>query len=276
MERSRPEPTARRTRLPLPPPVAVGFLLAIVTVGIMALVMEGAMRSRAIVATRLVQSGEVVQRLERIDALVRTAESGQRGFLLVGRDSYLGDYDAALAQLPVELAALRTLLAGTPDKLDPLTALESGLREKQAELDQTLKQARAGDRDGALALVATDRGRMVMERVKTQLGVLRDDERALLTGIVDELFGEKIDIINYTTDQKEMVRRALIPGTVEDIEIDEENTIIRATVKDEEKAKVLGRGGTNINIAGDLLGYRISLTTIEGAPVDPKEEAPTE
>ena len=169
MERSRPEPTARRTRLPLPPPVAVGFLLAIVTVGIMALVMEGAMRSRAIVATRLVQSGEVVQRLERIDALVRTAESGQRGFLLVGRDSYLGDYDAALAQLPVELAALRTLLAGTPDKLDPLTALESGLREKQAELDQTLKQARAGDRDGALALVATDRGRMVMDRVKTQL-----------------------------------------------------------------------------------------------------------
>ena len=174
MERSRPEPTARRTRLPLPPPVAVGFLLAIVTVGIMALVMEGAMRSRAIVATRLVQSGEVVQRLERIDALVRTAESGQRGFLLVGRDSYLGDYDAALAQLPVELAALRTLLAGTPDRLDPLTALESGLREKQAELDQTLKQARAGDRDGALALVATDRGRMVMDRVKTQLDALRD------------------------------------------------------------------------------------------------------
>ena len=59
-----------------------------------------------------------------------------------------------------------------------------------------------------------------------------------------------------------MVRRALIPGTVEAIEIDDENTIIRATVKDEEKAKVLGRGGTNINIAGDLLGYRISLTTL--------------
>jgi transcription antitermination factor NusA-like protein len=46
-----------------------------------------------------------------------------------------------------------------------------------------------------------------------------------------------------------MVRRALIPGTVDEIEIDEENNVIRATVKDEEKAKVLGRGGTNINIA---------------------------
>ena len=59
---------------------------------------------------------------------------------------------------------------------------------------------------------------------------------------------------------------------LEAIDIDDENTIIRATVKDEEKAKVLGRGGTNINIAGDLLGYRISLTTIEGAPVDPAKE----
>lgn len=68
-----------------------------------------------------------------------------------------------------------------------------------------------------------------------------------------------------------MVRRALVPGVVEDIEINEEENIIRATVKDEEKAKVLGRGGTNINIAGDLLGYRISLTTIEGKTVDASE-----
>ena len=41
------------------------------------------------------------------------------------------------------------------------------------------------------------------------------------------------------------------------------NNIITATVRDSEKAKVLGRGGTNINIAGELLGYRINLVTIE-------------
>lgn len=138
--------------------------------------------------------------------------------------------------------------------------------------------------EGTVEIVSIAR----MAGVKTKIIVASDEEDVdpagcligpkgmRVRGIVDELFGEKIDILNYTTDQKEMVRRALIPGTVEDIEIDEENTIIRATVKDEEKAKVLGRGGTNINIAGDLLGYRISLTTIEGKEVDPKEEAPTE
>lgn len=80
--------------------------------------------------------------------------------------------------------------------------------------------------------------------------------------IVEELFGEKIDVLNYTTDKTEMVRRALVPGVVESIEIDEENNIINAVVKNSEKAKVLGRNGTNINIAGELLGYRINLTTL--------------
>ncbi len=100
-----------------------------------------------------------------------------------------------------------------------------------------------------------------MPGVKTKIIVASDDSDVDPAGcligpkgmrvrnIVDELFGEKIDILNYTTNQEEMVRRALVPGVVEQIEIDEENNIIRASVKDEEKAKVLGRGGTNINIA---------------------------
>jgi N utilization substance protein A len=133
--------------------------------------------------------------------------------------------------------------------------------------------------DGVVEIVSLAR----MPGVKTKIIVASDDEDVDPAGcligpkgmrvrtIVDELFGEKIDILNYTTNQEEMVRRALVPGIVEKIEIDEENNIIRATVKDEEKAKVLGRGGTNINIAGELLGYRISLTTIEGEKVEPTE-----
>ena len=59
-----------------------------------------------------------------------------------------------------------------------------------------------------------------------------------------------------------MVRRVLVPGVVETVEIDNETNTIVATVKESEKAKVLGRNGTNINIAGEVLGYRINLKTI--------------
>ena len=167
-------------------------------------------------------------------------------------------------------------------EIDPELGPRVVLSRKDKELVVKLFEMNTPElEEGTVEIVSIAR----MAWVKTKIIVASDDEDVdpagcligpkgmRVRGIVDELFGEKIDIINYTTDQKEMVRRALIPGTVEEIEIDEENNIIRATVKDEEKAKVLGRGGTNINIAWDLLGYRISLSTIEGKEVDPKADS---
>ncbi len=167
-------------------------------------------------------------------------------------------------------------------EIDPANGPRVILSRKDKELVVKLFEVNTPElEEGVVEIVSIAR----MPGVKTKIIVASDDSDVdpagcligpkgmRVRGIVDELFGEKIDILNYTTDQKEMVRRALIPGVVEDIEIDEKNNIIRATVKDEEKAKVLGRGGTNINIAGDLLGYRISLTTIEGKAVDPATEA---
>ncbi len=166
-------------------------------------------------------------------------------------------------------------------EIDPELGPRVVLSRKDKELVVKLFEMNTPElEEGTVEIVSIAR----MAGVKTKIIVASDEEDVdpagcligpkgmRVRGIVDELFGEKIDIINYTTDQREMVRRALIPGTVEEITIDEENTLIRATVKDDEKAKVLGRGGTNINIAWDLLGYRISLTTIEGKEVDPKDE----
>ncbi len=156
-------------------------------------------------------------------------------------------------------------------EIDPVTGPRVILSRKDKELVVKLFEMSTPElEEGVVEIVSIAR----MPGVKTKIIVASDDEDVDPAGcligpkgmrvrtIVDELFGEKIDILNYTTNQKEMVRRALVPGIVEEIEIDEATTTIRATVKDEEKAKVLGRGGTNINIAGDLLGYRISLTTL--------------
>jgi N utilization substance protein A len=165
-------------------------------------------------------------------------------------------------------------------EIDPVNGPRVVLSRKDKELVVKLFEVNTPElEDGTVEIISIAR----MPGVKTKIIVASDesdvDPAGCLIGpkgmrvrnIVDELFGEKIDILNYTTDQKEMVRRALVPGIVEDIEIDEENNIIRATVKDDEKAKVLGRGGTNINIAGDLLGYRISLSTVGWTKVETEE-----
>ena len=164
-------------------------------------------------------------------------------------------------------------------EIDETTGPRVVLSRKDKELVVKLFENNTPElEEGVVEIVSIAR----MPGIKTKIIVASDDTdidpAGCLIGpkgmrvrtIVDELFGEKIDILNYTTNKEEMVRRALVPGVVEKIEINDENNIITATVRDSEKAKVLGRGGTNINIAGELLGYRINLVTIED------ENSPTE
>lgn len=135
-------------------------------------------------------------------------------------------------------------------EIDPVTGPRVNLSRKDKELVVKLFENGTPElEEGIVEIVSIAR----MPGVKTKIIVASDDPDVDPAGcligpkgmrvrtIVDELFGEKIDILNYTTSQEEMVRRALVPGVVEKIDIDEENNIIRATVKDEEKAKVLGR-----------------------------------
>lgn len=171
-------------------------------------------------------------------------------------------------------------------EIDETTGPRVVLSRKDKELVVKLFENNTPElEEGVVEIVSIAR----MPGIKTKIIVASDDTdidpAGCLIGpkgmrvrtIVDELFGEKIDILNYTTNKEEMVRRALVPGVVEKIEINDENNIITATVRDSEKAKVLGRGGTNINIAGELLGYRINLVTIEdeNSPIE-NETKPAE
>lgn len=94
-------------------------------------------------------------------------------------------------------------------------------------------------------------------------GCLIGPKGARVRAVVDEIAGEKIDIINYTENREELVRKSLVPGVIEKVTIDEENKIIRCVVTEEEKAKVLGKGGANINLTSELLGYKIILDAKE-------------
>lgn len=92
--------------------------------------------------------------------------------------------------------------------------------------------------------------------------------------VVDELGGEKIDIINFDSNLEEMIKKALSPGLVESVSVDEDSKTVVCQVRGDEKPKILGKSGANINLASDLLGYKIILETIPGTevPIEPREE----
>lgn len=78
-------------------------------------------------------------------------------------------------------------------------------------------------------------------------------------GIVRELCNENIDVINYTSNIKLFIQRALSPAKVSSINVDEENHKAEVYLKPEEVSLAIGRGGMNIKLASMLTEYTIDV-----------------
>ena len=78
-------------------------------------------------------------------------------------------------------------------------------------------------------------------------------------GIVRELGNENIDVINYTSNTSLFISRALSPAKVSSITIDEDNCRAEVFLKPDQVSLAIGRGGTNIRLAGSISGYEIDV-----------------
>ncbi|NLF82068.1 MAG: transcription termination/antitermination protein NusA, partial [Bacteroidales bacterium] len=78
-------------------------------------------------------------------------------------------------------------------------------------------------------------------------------------GIVRELRNENIDIINWTTNPQLLIQRALSPAKISSIKINEEDKRVGVYLKPNEVSLAIGKGGSNIKLAGMLIGYEIDV-----------------
>ncbi len=78
-------------------------------------------------------------------------------------------------------------------------------------------------------------------------------------GIVRELCNENLDVINYSSNTKLFIQRALAPANITSINIDEENKKAEVFLKPEEVSMAIGRGGMNIKLASMLTEYTIDV-----------------
>ena len=162
---------------PLPPGPLLGFVVAVAAVVFIALLTWRALQTRGEAARRVTSTLAVTQKVQAILSLAKDAETGQRGYLLTGDESYLEPYNNANAALPTEITEARAVLEGRSEQLGRLTALEQAVIEKQAELAQTIALKRAGDAGRALATVRTDRGKLLMDRIRSLVGQMQSTEQ---------------------------------------------------------------------------------------------------
>ena len=80
-----------------------------------------------------------------------------------------------------------------------------------------------------------------------------------VNAIVDELRGEKIDIVKYSEDPAEFIAAALAPADVVSVQLADEGKACRVTVPADQLSLAIGKEGQNARLAARLTGYKIDI-----------------
>nr|WP_233256721.1 transcription termination factor NusA [Opitutus sp. ER46] len=91
--------------------------------------------------------------------------------------------------------------------------------------------------------------------------------------IVRELGGEKIDIIKYFADPREMIIEALKPAVPREIILDEKTHRILLKVATDDLAVAIGRKGQNARLTSRLIGWRLDIEEFKAVGADPEGDA---
>jgi N utilization substance protein A len=99
--------------------------------------------------------------------------------------------------------------------------------------------------------------------------------------VTDELGGkEKIDIIQWNSDEKLFLMSSLSPAKITQVELDIKNRKAKVTVDEKEAPLAIGRGGINVNLASRLTDFEIDIVQLKSetpeAPAEVAEVAPVE
>jgi len=79
--------------------------------------------------------------------------------------------------------------------------------------------------------------------------------------VVNELAGEKIDIVHWSEDVAVLVVSALAPAEIQKVIIDDQNKRIEVILTEENLSKAIGRRGQNVRLASQLINYEIDILT---------------
>jgi signal transduction histidine kinase len=124
---------------------------------------------------------EVLNELEATISALKDAETGQRGYLVTGDESYLAPYHASSPQIRQHLDRLRALTADNARQQRRIAELEPLIAARQARLRIGIDALRTAGPDAARRSVMTGEGRRLMDRVRGIAAEMTAEETALLS-----------------------------------------------------------------------------------------------
>ncbi len=181
----------------LPLPTMLGFAVAVVTILITAWFSWRSQQAQSDSADAMARTLVVQEQIQTLGSAMKDAETGQRGYLLTGIDpSTCAVQHGAGDDSPPPRSGCGRASRTTARSSRGWRRRSSLFKAKLAEMEETIAARRNGDNVAAVATVKGDRGRILMERIRTLLGEMEREERdraaerrALWDGAVQQTVG---------------------------------------------------------------------------------------
>ncbi|HLJ28325.1 MAG TPA: CHASE3 domain-containing protein [Candidatus Angelobacter sp.] len=124
---------------------------------------------------------QVLLELSTVESLLKDAETGQRGFLYTGEESYLEPYNAAIKLVGAHVDKLAELTADNPRQQARMPMLRRLTQQKLDELARTIAMFNQGDPEQTKSLVRSDLGKLIMDNIRALADEMRQEEDSLET-----------------------------------------------------------------------------------------------
>ncbi len=160
--------------------IGAGYALALMILVILGVVSYRNTTGLIDAAQMRAHSYQVLENLERVLSTLEAAETGQRGYIIVGEDRYLEPYQSGVSSVKQAIQSLRELTVDNPTQLQRLNALEPLIAVKLAELKETIALRKSKGFDAAVKVVRTDNGKKTMDDARKVIAEMGDEERMLL------------------------------------------------------------------------------------------------
>lgn len=195
---------------------------------------------------RRIERGSLVIDLGKTDALLPRSE------IIPGEQFKPGDrVQAYLSDVVLSTRGPQLYLTRTSAKyLMKLFEVEvPEIREEIVEIKLCAREAGARSK---IAVVSKDRD---VDPVGACVGM----KGIRVQNVIQELKGEKIDIVPWSDNPVIFVRSALAPAEISSVRMDERNRAMEIMVEDDQLSLAIGRKGQNVRLAGQLTGWKLDI-----------------
>jgi signal transduction histidine kinase len=128
----------------------------------------------------LIHTYEVMEKLQLTLSTLQDGETGQRGYILTGEDSYLQPFYEAVDKARHQIRSLSELTADNPSQQLRIARLQSLIERKFDELQETISLRKERGLEAALQVVLTGKGKVYMDEIREIMSQMRDEEQRLL------------------------------------------------------------------------------------------------